>query len=139
MYLTWHARRYCFACHYKCVQHNDSCFLGCDAVWLCEKLQTLQRIIVPSSLRPRESYWSACFGRWRHCDPLPWKELLAQHSITSHKVWIFRNTFLHWIGMFANEKIYFCRHYRPDVETFISCYFCAIPFSDVVSVALAQS
>jgi len=61
------------------------------------------------------------------------------HSITSHKVWIFRNTILHWIGMFANKKICFCRHYRPDVEAFISCNFCALPFTDIVTVALAQS
>lgn len=61
------------------------------------------------------------------------------HSITSHKVWIFRNTILHWIGMFANKKIYFCRHYRTDVEAFSSCYICVLPFTDVVTVALAQS
>jgi len=54
------------------------------------------------------------------------------HSITSHKVCIFRNTILYWIGMIANKKIYFCWHYRPDIEAFISCYFCAVPFTDVV-------
>jgi hypothetical protein len=58
------------------------------------------------------------------------------HTITSHMVWIFRNTVLHWIGMFANKKIYFCTHYRPDVEAFISCFFYALPFADVVMVFL---
>jgi len=139
MYLTWHARWYCFACHYKCVQLNDSCFLGCDGVWLCEKLQTFQRIMVSLSLGPRESFWTACRWRWRHCDPFPWKELLAQHTASHHTRSESAGTILHWIGMFANKKIRFCRHYRPDVEAFISCYFCALPFTDIVTVALAQS
>jgi hypothetical protein len=61
------------------------------------------------------------------------------HSITSHKVWFFRNTILPWIGIFANKTIYFCRHYRSDIEAFISCYFCALPFTGIFTVALVLS
>ena len=69
---------------YRCVQHNDSRVLGCDAVWLRKKLQTFQWITVSSSLGPRECFWTACCWSWRNCDPFPRKELLAQHTASHH-------------------------------------------------------
>jgi len=71
-----------------------------------------------------------------HCHEMNYSHR-TQHHITQGP-----NLQKHYLALnrhVCQQKIYFCRYYRPDVENFISCYFCALPFTDIVTVALAQS
>jgi hypothetical protein len=90
---------------------------------LCDNLHTFQRITVSSNLGPSNSFWTAWHWRRRHCDPLPWQELLAQHTASHHTKSECSETVLHWIGTFAIKDIYFCRHYRSDFEVLFLVIF----------------